>query len=160
VSCKYCNGSASKTITYADGRGEITVCDKCVVQAKRDVTDQGEGTVRIVDFDESPDQPATPPKPIISQFAGQKRAQEEAPTRQEPVLNHELSVEDNNRLSPDRKGLRLSLLYDTQHPMNVLPPELKRRIELAMTAKDTMPSMTNYSNMDAPIPMHPADRPV
>lgn len=227
MSCKYCNGDASKDILWADGRGKVSVCDKCVIKAKKDVSDQGEVVTRIVDVEESPNSPTPPPNPIISQFAGQDRAKEEAPTRQEPVLNHELSVEsvakcphdwserftytgyrktrpghvypkgvprpeypaakcpkcgmvrieywplyyryirprsrpmeDKNRLAPDRGGLRLSLLYDTQHPLNALPPELKRRIELAMTANSTMPSMTNYSNFDAPIPMHPADRPV
>lgn len=160
MSCKYCDGDASKDIIWADGRGKVSVCDKCVIKAKKDVSNQGENVTKIVDFEESPNNPQTPPRPIISQFAGQDRDREEAPTRQEPILNHELSVEDKNRLAPDRGGLRLSLLYDTQHPLNSLPPELKRRIELAMTAKSTMPSMTNYSNMDAPVPMHPADRPV
>jgi len=153
MNCKYCGNSATKDVTWADGRGKVSVCDGCVVKAKQEINRNDKdfvGAMRVVDVG----------APNTNHFAGQARAQEEAPTRQEPVLNHELSTEDNNRLSPDRKGLRLSLLYDTQHPMNALPPELKRRIELAMTAQETMPSMTNYSNMDAPTPMHPADRPV
>jgi hypothetical protein len=84
--------------------------------------------------------------------------------RQEPKLQHELATEGEGK--PNIGGLKLSLLYDTkqlsdtQHPLNVLPPQLKRRVDLSMQLQQTMPSMTNYSNMEAPTPMRPKDRPV
>jgi len=99
------------------------------------------------------------PCPEFSHFSGHI-TKVRLPVRQEPTLKHELSTEDENKLSPDRGGLRLSLLYDTQHPLNVLPPKLKRRIDLMMKMQQTMPSMTNYSNLEAPTPMAPKDRPV
>jgi len=98
--------------------------------------------------------------PEFSQFSSKVKKKLEPYRQQEPALQHELSVEDNNRLSPDRGGLRLSLLYDTQHPLNSLPPKLQKRIDLMLQAQSTMPSMTNYSNLEAPTPMKPKDRPV
>lgn len=98
--------------------------------------------------------------PEFSQFSSTVRRKLESPTKQEPALQHELSVEDDNKLSPDRGGLRLSLLYDTQHPLNALPPKLKRRVDLMLKTQSTVPSMTNYSNLEAPTPMKPEGRPV
>jgi hypothetical protein len=104
---------------------------------------------------------ALKPKAEFYDFAGHLRSREEGPFRQGPLLQHELSTESGERMSPPgRGGLRLSLLYDTQHPLNALPPELKRRLDLMLKAQETMPSMTNYSNLDAPTPMKPKDRPV
>ena len=103
---------------------------------------------------------ALKPCPEFSQFSSTVRRKRESAIQQDPALQHELSTEDNNKLSPDRGGLRLSLLYDTQHPLNALPPKLQRRIDLMLKAQSTMPSMTNYSNLEAPTPMKTKDRPV
>jgi hypothetical protein len=103
---------------------------------------------------------ALAPRPEFSQFSSTVKRKLRSYQQQDPALQHELSVEDNSKLSPDRGGLRLSLLYDTQHPLNALPPKLKKRIDLMMMSQETIPSMANYSNLEAPIPMKPKDRPV
>jgi len=163
MNCKFCDKDATKQITWADGRGVIHTCSGCVGKAKQTVIQQNDRVSNIKEIGESDSLPqpkdALKPTPEFSHFSGLRR-KEEAPFSQQPKLQHELSTESGERMSPPgRGGLRMSLLYDTQHPLNALPPELKRRLDLMLKAQTTMPSMTNYSNMDAPTPMKPKDRP-
>ena len=119
--CKYCNGEATARLT--DG---TYICDDC----KADKLPQ-HGDVLA-------------PYPIINHFSGHIK-KVGSKYKQEPVLQHELSLEDDNKLSPNRRGLRLSLLYDTNYPLNSLPAKLRRKLEIITG----MPSMTNYGNLEA-----------
>jgi len=93
-----------------------------------------------------------PWEPESSQQVGFNLNQRENPIRQKPVLQHSLSTES--------KKLKLDLLHKTQHPLSGLPYELRKRIKWMYNVTSTMPSMTNYSNMDAPTPMYTKDKPV
>jgi hypothetical protein len=95
------------------------------------------------------------PRPEFSHFSSQNKYRDENPIRQQPSLNHELAVENK-----DYKGLRLNLLHATQHPLNHMPPALKKKVELILSLNRSTPSMTNYSNLDAPTPTKPKGRPV
>ncbi len=92
-------------------------------------------------------------KPKSGQQIGFNLNQRENPLRQEPTLQHSLSTES-------KKRLKLDLLHRTQHPLSGLPYELQKRIEWLRNVTPTMPSGTNYSNMDAPTPMYPKGRPI
>jgi hypothetical protein len=111
--------------------------------------------------------PGDHPALILKQstLVGFNRNRKDAPKKQEPALQHELSVEDKARGpvrwgsgTPKRESIKLSLLH-AQHPMEFLY-DLKKRLQWYKDGTQTMPSMTNYSNMDAPTPMKPVDRPV
>jgi len=93
-------------------------------------------------------------KPEFSQFSAQVEYRKENPFKQQPALQHELSVEGK------KKGLKMSMLHSAQHPLHNLPYDMKVRLKWKEIAGDTMPSMTNYSNLEAPTPMRPKDRPV
>lgn len=90
--------------------------------------------------------------PPTGQFAGHNNVRQTAGLRSEPLLQHGTALEN--------KALKLSMIADKQHPMNALPPALRRRMRWFMTVSKTTPTMTNYSNLEAPTPMSPQDRPV
>lgn len=93
------------------------------------------------------------PIPQQSTMVGFNKNRQDAALKQEPSLQHSLSLE-----SRKNKSIKLDMLH-AQHPMNFIS-DLKKRMAHYFVGTKTMPSMTNYSNMDAPTPMRPKDRPV